>query len=88
MIFTIIRGSNNVTAAVRKCSNNVTAGVKKVCSNNLTAEGIVQGNDPYLYGEKVKAYMRKGARKLPGFEEFPNPQVGWGALCVRDSLPL
>ena len=50
--------------------------------------GIVQANDPYLYGEKVKAYMRKGARKLPGFEEFPNPQVGWGALCVRDSLPL
>ncbi len=45
-------------------------------------------NDPYLYGEKMKAYLRKGARKLPGFEVFPNPQVGWGALCVRDSLPL
>ena len=23
--------------------------------------GIVRGNDPYLYGEKVKAYLRKGA---------------------------
>lgn len=49
--------------------------------------GIVKGNDPFLYGEKVKAYLRKGARKLPGFQEIPNPQVGWGALCVRDSLP-
>ena len=28
--------------------------------------GIVQGNDPYLYGEKVKAYLIKGARRLPG----------------------
>lgn len=50
--------------------------------------GIVRGNDPYLYGEKVKAYLRRGAKPLPGFEEFPNPQVGYGALCVRDSLPL
>lgn len=50
--------------------------------------GIVQGNDPYLYGEKVKAYLRKGARQLPGFEKWPNNQVGYGALCVRDSLPV
>lgn len=49
--------------------------------------GITEGNDPYLYGEKVKAYLRRGARPLPGFAEFPNPQVGYGALCVRDSLP-
>ncbi|MFA9376119.1 MAG: S8 family peptidase [Lachnotalea sp.] len=50
--------------------------------------GIVNGNDPFLYGEKVKAYLIKGARPLPGFKEYPNPMVGWGALCVRDSLPL
>ncbi len=50
--------------------------------------GIVRGNDPYLYGEKVKAYLQGGARRLPGFEYFPNPQVGYGALCVADSLPL
>lgn len=50
--------------------------------------GIVRGNDPFLYGEKVKAYLRRGARKLPGFTEYPNPQVGYGALCVEDSIPL
>lgn len=49
--------------------------------------GIVKGNDVYLYGEKVKAYLINGTRKLPGFEEFPNPQVGYGALCLLDSLP-
>ena len=49
--------------------------------------GIVNGNDPFLYGEKVKAYLRRGARKLPGISEYPNPMVGYGALCVRDSLP-
>lgn len=49
--------------------------------------GIIRGNDPYLYGEKVKAYLRRGARKLPGYAEWPNALLGYGALCVRDSLP-
>lgn len=50
--------------------------------------GIVQGNDPFLYGEKVKAYLRRGAKPLPGFTEYPNNQVGYGALCVRGSIPV
>ena len=49
--------------------------------------GIVRGNDPYLYGEKVKAYLRRGARELPGYSEWPNAQLGYGVLCVEDSLP-
>lgn len=50
--------------------------------------GIVQNNDPYLYGEKVKAYLIKGARPLAAFAEYPNPQIGWGVLCLRDSIPI
>jgi len=49
--------------------------------------GIVKGNDAFLYGAKVKAYLIDGAKKLPGFSEWPNPQMGWGALCVKDSIP-
>lgn len=49
--------------------------------------GIVQGNDPYLYGQKLKSYLISGARRLPGVSEYPNRLVGYGALCVRDSLP-
>lgn len=49
--------------------------------------GIVRGNDPFLYGEKVKAYLRAGARPLRGESEYPNARVGYGALCVEDSLP-
>ena len=49
--------------------------------------GIIDGNDPFLYGEKMKAYLRKGARRLPVFRQYPNPQIGWGALCLRNSLP-
>ena len=49
--------------------------------------GIENGNDPYLYGEKVKAYLRRGAGRIPAFEEYPNNLVGYGKLCVRESLP-
>ena len=49
--------------------------------------GIVRGNDPFLYGEKVKAYFRRGARHLLG-GPYPNNQTGYGALCVRDSFPI
>ncbi|MGI6054184.1 MAG: S8 family peptidase [Clostridium sp.] len=49
--------------------------------------GIVQGNDPYLYGEKLKACLMRGARPLPGERVYPNPRLGYGALCLLDSLP-
>lgn len=49
--------------------------------------GIVMGNDPYLYGEKVKAYLRRGAKPIRGETEYPNSRVGYGALCIESSLP-
>ena len=50
--------------------------------------GIINGNDSYLYGEKAKAYLINGARPLPGITEYPNPLIGWGTLCLYDSIPL
>lgn len=49
--------------------------------------GIIRGNDPFLYGEKVKAYLRRGAQPLRGETVYPNARVGWGKLCVAESLP-
>lgn len=49
--------------------------------------GIVRGNDPFLYGEKVKAYLRRGAQPLRGEISYPNARVGWGKLCLAESLP-
>ncbi len=49
--------------------------------------GIVNQNDPYLYGEKLKSYLIKGAKKLPG-ELLPSKKQGFGMLCARDSLPV
>ena len=40
--------------------------------------GIIRRNDPYLYGEKLKAYLRRGAKALQGSEKLPNDLIGWG----------
>ena len=53
----------------------------------LMQYGITDGNDPYLYGEKVRAYLQRGAQPLPAFQEYPNATVGWGKLCGEKSIP-
>lgn len=50
--------------------------------------GIVNENDPYMFGEKVRASLIKGARRLPFQERLPTAEAGWGALCVADSIPI
>ena len=50
--------------------------------------GIIDGNDSYLYGEKIKAYFIRGAKRdIGGITQWPNPQLGWGTLCVAESIP-
>ena len=53
----------------------------------LMQYGIIQGHDPYLYGQKIKAYLQKGARHLPSIQNYPSPEIGWGVLCLKDSIP-
>lgn len=47
--------------------------------------GIVKGNDPYMYGEKVKAYLISGATRVGN--AWPDSARGWGELCVAASIP-
>lgn len=49
--------------------------------------GIIRGNDPFLFGEKVRAYLQKGARPLSAEREYPNPRLGYGTLCLLNSFP-
>ena len=48
--------------------------------------GIIEGNDPFLYGEKMRAFLIRGTRPLPGFQEYPSPEIGWGTLCALNSI--
>ncbi|TCT14374.1 subtilase family protein [Natranaerovirga pectinivora] len=48
--------------------------------------GIVRGNDPFLYGEKIKAYLIDGTSKPIARFAYPNTELGFGALCLQSSL--
>ncbi len=43
--------------------------------------GVVNGNDPFLYGEKLREYLLGGARRLSG-EIYPNPVGGAYGIIV------
>lgn len=47
--------------------------------------GIVKGNDPFLYGQRIKAFLQKGAKRKFSVE-YPNPIWGYGALCLHNSI--
>ncbi len=50
------------------------------CAALLMEWGIVRGHDPFLYGQRLKAYLLKGAQRNPAFS-YPNPDFGYGTLC-------
>ncbi len=47
--------------------------------------GIVQGNDLFLYNQRVKAFLCKGAVRSP-FMSYPNPQWGYGRLNLCGTM--
>ena len=47
--------------------------------------GIVQGNDPFLYGQRIKAFLQKGANRKFAIP-YPNPIWGYGTLCLRGAM--
>lgn len=50
--------------------------------------GVVLGNDPYLYGERLKTVLIQGAGKLPGLMNYPNTYVGAYGKIVSEILLL
>ena len=65
---------NNKTAIVNGTS--VSAAVVAGACAMLFQWGIVDGNDPYIYSQTIKAYLARGTIKRSG-DIYPNPQWGY-----------
>lgn len=48
--------------------------------------GIVQDNNPFLYGESIRTYLLRGASRDVEGVTFPDPSWGYGKLCLKNSL--
>lgn len=47
--------------------------------------GIVNGNDPFLYGQRIKAFLRQGARREFNIT-YPNNDWGYGVLNLCKTM--
>ncbi len=50
--------------------------------------GILKKNDPFLFGARLKYYLLKGAKRDREDVTYPDPQWGYGTLCLRGALDL
>ncbi len=55
------------------------------CAALMMEWGIVNKNSPYLYGQKLKAYLRLGALRKNNIP-YPNNQWGYGTLCLQNTF--
>lgn len=47
--------------------------------------GIIMGNDPFLYGQRIKAFLRRNAKRS-NYLTYPNSIWGYGRLCLYDTM--
>ena len=50
--------------------------------------GILKGNDPYLYGERLKYYIVLGANRDRRDIKYPDPGWGYGKLCLVNTYNI
>ncbi|GAA0085213.1 hypothetical protein UT300007_16520 [Clostridium sp. CTA-7] len=70
---------NNKTAIVNGTS--VAAAIAAGACSMLFEWGDVQGNNPNMYAQTIKAYLARGVTPRPG-DIYPNPQWGFGILNI------
>ena len=50
--------------------------------------GIVKGNDRFLYGERLKNYLVRGARRTRQEVSYPNQLWGYGTVCAYEGFEI
>lgn len=67
---------------VRTGTSMATPFVSGICALYMQ-QGITDGYDPYLYGDRLKSKLLEDALPLPGQKNIPNPDMGWGKVCFN-----
>lgn len=82
-ILTTRAGGNYMQVSGTSFSSPFVAGASAL----LMEWGIVQKNDVFLYGQRIKAFLQKSARR-DNTTVYPNNLWGYGRLCISSALDL
>ncbi|WP_346903032.1 S8 family peptidase [Clostridium sp.] len=90
----IVAPGENIEAAIPKSRYGTKTGtsmatpeVSGICAL-LLEWGIIKGNDVILYGERLKYYLVKGAKRERTDVVYPDPVWGYGEVCLNNALNL
>ncbi|ONI44674.1 peptidase S8 and S53 subtilisin kexin sedolisin [Candidatus Epulonipiscium fishelsonii] len=83
IISTSITGGYVSLSGTSMAAPHVTGGVAL-----LMEWGIVQKNNPFLYGENLKTYLLRGTDKNINRTIIPSPLWGYGKMCIKSSLDI
>lgn len=50
--------------------------------------GILKGNDPFLYGNRLKYYLIMGARRERSDVIYPDTSWGYGEVCIKSAIDI
>ncbi|GAA0681447.1 Subtilase family protein [Clostridium cadaveris] len=90
----IVAPGENIEAAIprnrygtKSGTSMATPEVSGICAL-LLEWGIVKGNDVILYGERLKYYLVKGAKRERTDVVYPDTVWGYGEVCLNNALNL
>ncbi|HHL2058830.1 TPA: S8 family peptidase [Clostridium perfringens] len=90
----LVAPGENILSTVEEQGFNTKSGtsmaapqVSGICAL-LFEWGIIRNNDPFLYGERIKYYLIKGAKRTIFGEAYPNPDLGYGFVCLDRTMEL
>lgn len=88
----IVAPGENITSAAPNRSFDSKSGTSMATphvtgsSALLMQWGIVKGNDYYLFGERLKYYLIKAAKRSRSDISYPSPIWGYGELCLYNTI--